>query len=268
LPSNLKALIVNAISQGISIVNGLHYCLSDDKELSDLAFRFKVRLHDIRKPKSFSDLHFWNGSIKTVKCPIVAVLGTDCKMGKRTTAKIMTDVSSEAGIDAQMIYTGQTGYLQGFKHGFIFDATLNDFIAGELEKAVVDCYNETNPDVIFIEGQSALRNPNGPCGSEFIISANAKFVVLQHSPDRIYFDNDPALGYKIPSLRSEIDLINSFGGRVVAISLKSEKLNTHTDHAEVYEVSEKLKIPVINPLNSDHKTILSIVKKILAAYEN
>ena len=58
-----------------------------------------------------------------------------------------------------MIYTGQTGWLQGGKYGFIFDSTLNDFVSGELEHAILTCYEETNPDVILIEGQSALRNP-------------------------------------------------------------------------------------------------------------
>ena len=35
-----------------------------------------------------------------------------------------------------MIYTGQTGWLQGGEYGFIFDSTLNDFVSGELENAI------------------------------------------------------------------------------------------------------------------------------------
>ena len=86
------------------------------------------------------------------------------------------------GKQAEMIYTGQTGWMQGSPYGFIFDSTVNDFIGGELEKAVLTCAREAKPDYILLEGQSALRNPSGPCGSEYLLSANAKGVILQHAP--------------------------------------------------------------------------------------
>ncbi len=57
-----------------------------------------------------------------------------------------------AGIKAEMIYTGQTGWLQGYKYGFIFDATLNDFVSAELENAIVRCSRNAGPDLILIEG--------------------------------------------------------------------------------------------------------------------
>jgi hypothetical protein len=44
-----------------------------------------------------------------------------------------------------MIYTGQTGWMQGSKYGFIFDTTLNDFISGEIEHAIVSCWKDTYP---------------------------------------------------------------------------------------------------------------------------
>ena len=88
-----------------------------------------------------------------------------------------------------MVYTGQTGWLQGYPHGFIFDATPNDFVCGELEGAILECARELEPEVIFIEGQAALRNPAGPCGSEMIISAGASGVILQHAPARKYVED-------------------------------------------------------------------------------
>src|SRR5204862_259012 len=82
--------------------------------------------------------------------------------GKRTTARMLTEGCRAAGMNADMIYTGQTGWLQGGRFGFILDATPNDFVSGELEHAIVTCAAETFPDVIFLEGQSSLRNPSGP----------------------------------------------------------------------------------------------------------
>ena len=50
-------------------------------------------------------------------------------MGARSPVRSWTAL----GRRTEVIYTGQTGWLQGFRHGFIFDATLNDFVSGELE---------------------------------------------------------------------------------------------------------------------------------------
>jgi uncharacterized NAD-dependent epimerase/dehydratase family protein len=101
---------------------------------------------------------------------------------------------------------------------FIFDATLNDFVTGELESALVKCFEEARPDIMFIEGQSALRNPLGPCGSEFIISGQAKAVVLQHKPARRYFKGTEACPVEIPSVKSEIELIRTLGAETLALT--------------------------------------------------
>ncbi len=120
-----------------------------------------------------------------------------------------------------MIYTGQTGWLQGGQYGFIFDSTLNDFVSGELEHAIVSCWEETRPDLILLEGQSALRNPSGPCGPELLISGNAKQVILVHAPKRKYFDNEAHWG-EIPPVETEIALIRQYGAQVLALALNTE----------------------------------------------
>jgi uncharacterized NAD-dependent epimerase/dehydratase family protein len=189
LPKNMLSLIYDAVKKGISVVNGLHEYLNDKADLVALAVSTGAQLIDIRKPKSRADLHFWDGAIFNVTAPIVAVIGMDCAMGKRTTARMLKQACMKEGMKAEMIYTGQTGWLQGGQYGFIFDSTLNDFVSGELEHAIVSCWKETKPDILFLEGQSALRNPSGPCGLELLISGNAKQVVLIFAPKRKYFDN-------------------------------------------------------------------------------
>ena len=42
------------------------------------------------------------------------------------------------GLTAELVTTGQTGWLQGHRYGFILDATPNDFVTGELERHVGD----------------------------------------------------------------------------------------------------------------------------------
>jgi len=155
LPRHFMPMLRTCLQHGISLVNGLHDSLSDYPEMVELAAKNNATLTDIHKPKARRDLHFWTGEIFTITAPIIAVLGTDCALGKRTTCRLLMAALQQAGINGQMIYTGQTGWMQGIQHGFIFDSTLNDFISGELEYALVSCWKETGADIIFIEGQSA-----------------------------------------------------------------------------------------------------------------
>ena len=262
LPGNMLEIVIEAIKKGISIVNGLHEYLSEKPAIVELAISNKVQLIDVRKPKKREQLHFWTGEIFKVQAPIIAVIGMDCAMGKRTTARMLKQACEEEGINAQMIYTGQTGWLQGGKYGFIFDSTLNDFVSGELEHAIVSCANETKANIILLEGQSSLRNPSGPCGIELLISGNAKHTILLFAPKRKYFDNDPHWGI-IPSVASEIELIEKLGSKVIAVAMNTEDCTTEEAYNLQKEYTSSLGIPVLLPIQEGVTSILSTLKKLI-----
>lgn len=262
LPADMLPVIEDCIENKISIVNGLHEFLNDKPQIALLAKENNVELIDVRKPKTRSQLHFWSSEIFSVKAPIIAVLGMDCALGKRTTCRMIRIACEQQNINAQMIYTGQTGWMQGGKYGFIFDSTLNDFIAGELEYAIVSCYKETNADVILIEGQSALRNPSGPCGSEMLVSGNAKYVVLVHAPKKLYYDNLPSWG-KMPAVETEIELINKYNSKVIALALNTEGCTNDEALAYQKQYEEQLQIPVLLPLLQGVDKIIPVIKSIL-----
>ena len=259
LSESLLQIIRQAISNGIGIVNGLHDQLQERKDIALLASQNRVELIDIRKPKTPKELHFWSGDIFKVKAPIVAFLAMDCAMGKRTTANLVLEECLQQNQNAHMIYTGQTGWMQGHKYGFIFDSTLNDFVSGELEHAITSCWKEATPDVIILEGQSSLRNPSGPCGLEFIVSGNATQVVLIHAPKKKYFDNDPLWG-EIPSVASEIDIIEKFGAVVIAVALNTSGLSKQEALSYKDSYQKTLDIPVVLPLEEGVKKIVSEIK--------
>lgn len=259
LSESLLQIIRQAISNGIGIVNGLHDQLQERKDIALLASQNRVELIDIRKPKTPKELHFWSGDIFKVKAPIVAFLAMDCAMGKRTTANLVLEECLQQNQNAHMIYTGQTGWMQGHKYGFIFDSTLNDFVSGELEHAITSCWKEATPDVIILEGQSSLRNPSGPCGLEFIVSGNATQVVLIHAPKKKYFDNDPLWG-EIPSVASEIDIIEKFGATVIAVALNTSGLSKQEALSYKASYQKTLDIPVVLPLEEGVKKIVSEIK--------
>lgn len=259
LSASLLQIIREAIRNGIGIVNGLHDQLQERKDIALLASQNKVELIDIRKPKTPKELHFWSGDIFKVKAPIVAFLAMDCAMGKRTTANLVVEECLQHNQNAHMIYTGQTGWMQGHKYGFIFDSTLNDFVSGELEHAITSCWKEATPDLIILEGQSSLRNPSGPCGLEFIISGNATQVVLIHAPKKKYFDDDSLWG-EIPSVASEIDIIEKFGATVIALALNTSGLSKQEALSYKASYQKTLDIPVVLPLEEGVKKIVLEIK--------
>jgi uncharacterized NAD-dependent epimerase/dehydratase family protein len=268
IPDSLRALLKEALENGLSLVNGLHEYASDIPELVSLADKKGLEIIDVRKPKKAKDLHFWSGKIKEVKCPKVAILGTDCALGKRTTTRFLVEAMRKAGYKAEMIYTGQTGWMQGAKYGFVFDSTLNDFISGEMEHAVVTCYQEAKPDIIFIEGQSSLRNPSGPAGSEWIVSAAADAVVLQHNPARKQYKDMEFYPAFLPELKDEIALIKIYGAPTVAVTVNSAKMTEQEARTSAKKYSQELNIPAILPLEDGVDSLVPIfvtlIKKQLA----
>ena len=268
IPESLRAQLKEALENGISLVNGLHEYVSDIPELASLAKAKGLEIIDVRKPKKAKDLHFWSGKIKEVRCPKVAVLGTDCALGKRTTTRFLVESMRKAGYKAEMIYTGQTGWMQGAKYGFVFDSTLNDFISGEMEHAVLTCYQETKPDIIFIEGQSSLRNPSGPAGAEWIVSADADAVVLQHNPSRKQYKDMEFYPAYLPELSEEIALIKIYGAPTVAVTINSAKMTEQDARAAAQRYASDLGIPIVLPLEDGVDSLIpvfeSLIKKSLA----
>lgn len=265
IPEALKSILKQALESNLSLVNGLHEYVSDNEELSALAKKNGLEIIDVRKPKKVKDLHFWSGKIKEVKCPKIAVLGTDCSMGKRTTTRFLVQAMRKAGYKAEMIYTGQTGWMQGAKYGFVFDSTLNDFISGEMEHAVVTCYHEAKPDIIFIEGQSSLRNPSGPAGAEWIVSADADGVVLQHNPPRKQYKDMEFYPAYLPDPKDEIALIKIYGAPTVALTVNTAKMKEEEARAYAKKYQAELGIPTILPLEDGVDSLVPVFEKMIQA---
>lgn len=263
LTEELRKLILEAVNKGMSIANGLHDAASDDQEIARAARDNNVELIDLRKPKPKHELHFWEGDIYSVRAPRIAVLGTDCALGKRTTTRLLVEALNADGIRAEMIYTGQTGWMQGARYGFVLDSVVNDYVCGELEHAIVRCDREVNPDVMVLEGQAALRNPSGPCGAEFLLSADAKGIILQHGAGREFYEGYEKQGYRIPSLKSEVELIDYYGARVLAVTLNGKSATP--DELERYQqqYQEELGLPVVRILEEGAGALVPVVREFI-----
>ncbi len=259
----LRASLIEAARAGLSIVSGLHDFVGDDEEIAAEARRRGGDIVDLRRPPPRGELRFWSGSIHRVRARRVAVLGTDCALGKRTTARLVTAALRDAGVSAEMIYTGQTGWMQGGRYGIILDALPNDYVSGELEGAIVACDRDLAPDVMILEGQSSLRNPSGPCGAELLLSGGAHKVILQHAPGRRYFDGYEEDQLEIPDMGEELELIRLYGARVIALALSGEGMSGDELRAARADISARYGIPAFCPLEDGAGELAAAVRAAL-----
>lgn len=247
LPKELYPMVKQILSLGIHIVNGLHQPISEIEEFESVAYEYGDIIYDIRKSRPFDELHFWTGKVQEITAKKIAVLGTDCALGKRTTSKMLESELNKRGKKAEMIYTGQTGWMQGANYGFLFDATANDFISGELEHAMYECWKNENVEVLIMEGQSGLRNPSGPCGSEFIISGAADGVILQHSPVRVRFKGFDHYPAKMPDIMDEVELIEKLGAPVIGITINTQNMTEAELEPYRSKLATRTDLPIVFP---------------------
>lgn len=257
-----RSVILDAIARGMNIVSGLHEYLSDDIEFSQRALERQVTIRDIRKPKPSKDMRLFDGSIANVDALRIAVLGTDCAIGKRTTATVLAHSLNAKGIKTVLVGTGQTGLMQGAKYGVTMDAVPPQFCCGELEGAIVAASEAEQPDVILIEGQGALSHP-AFCTSAFILrGSQPDAVILQHAPKRAHRCDFPDM--PMPTPASEIALIEAFSDtKVIGVTLNHEGMSDTEITNTIAAQTEKLGLPVTDALSRPAAHLLAMV---VAAY--
>ena len=258
LSSRERGLVLEAIDRGMHIVNGLHEFLNDDPVFRAASAAKNVKILDVRKPRSKSDLRLFSGRIAEVTCPRIAVLGTDCAIGKRTTATILTRALNDYGVKAVMIGTGQTCLIQGSRYGVSLDAVPSQFCAGELEATIVEAFEAENPDVIIIEGQGSLSHPAYSTSSFILRGSCPDGVVLQHAPGRINRCDFEQMAMPFPD--TEIDLIQTFADtKVIGLTINHENMTDAEVTAAITRYECELGIPVTDALTRSHERLVEMV---------
>jgi uncharacterized NAD-dependent epimerase/dehydratase family protein len=90
----------------MNIVNGLHEFLGDDPVFKAACEVSNVEILDVRRPAAKRDLHLFTGDIAKVTCPVIAVLGADCAIGKRTTATVLSQTLNDHGVTKPTLCNG------------------------------------------------------------------------------------------------------------------------------------------------------------------
>jgi len=262
LSKHERGLILEAMSHGMNIVNGLHEFLNEDPVFAAACLANNVEVLDVRKPRDKKDLRMFSGRIAAVTCPIIAVLGTDCAIGKRTTANIVTAALNGSGTNTVMIGTGQTGLIQGAKYGVALDAVPSQYCAGELEATIVEAFESENPDLIVVEGQGALSHPAFSTTSFILRGSCPDGVILQHAPRRSMrcdFEN-----MSMPTPASEINLIETFADtKIIGLTINHEHMSEVEVSTTITQYEQELGIPVTDALSRSPERLVEMV---LAAF--
>jgi uncharacterized NAD-dependent epimerase/dehydratase family protein len=262
LPEHMKGDMLHAVELGLHIDCGLHYFLSEDPEFVSAAHKSGSIIRDVRKTPARKDLHAYTGRIREVGSFRIALLGTDSSVGKRTTAWKLVDAFNARGITAEFIGTGQTAWLQGCEYGVIMDSLINDFVAGEIEHAILQAWDEKKPKVMVIEGQGSLMNPLYPGGFEILSAGQPHAVVLQHAPMRV--DYDGLENVPIHPLETQIEAIRLLSGKpVAAITINHEQMNADQTDSWCEKIADQTGLPVKDALLHDLSEIVDALEELM-----
>jgi uncharacterized NAD-dependent epimerase/dehydratase family protein len=240
LPEAWRPILREAIERGMTIVNGLHFFLQDDAELSALARARGARLHDVRRPPP--DLTVSANVAKDLPCFRVHTVGHDCNVGKMLNAIEVTAGLNSLGRRAEFVATGQTGIMvSGW--GVPIDRVVSDFVAGAIEKLMVE---HQTAEFLLIEGQGSLVHPlysgvtlgllHGCAPQAMIMCYEAGRTDVRHANMAM-----PPLGEVIRIYETMASIIRP--SRVIAIASNTSLLAPREAERELKETEDRLGRP-------------------------
>ena len=196
LPEEWRSIILDALSEGLDVVSGLHTFIGDDPEFEAAAGKNGVRITDLRKPPvnlAVSE-NLWRERTSYVALTV----GTDVAIGKMTTLVQLLDFLEKNALNSAFVATGQTGLLFT-DYGVCVDAVVSDFIAGSIESEIMKI--DSAYDLLLVEGQGSLYH-QGYSGVTLglIHGSMPDGIIICHEPARELSDH----GTKMPTLTEAI----------------------------------------------------------------
>ncbi|MGE3913849.1 MAG: DUF1611 domain-containing protein, partial [Chloroflexota bacterium] len=109
LPPEMREEIVTAIGRGIDIYNGLHTFITHDADLMAQAEAKGVRLVDLREVPEHPPVGM--GYEHRKGSTVILTVGSDCNVGKMSTALELDLLARQRGLNSTFVATGQTGIM-------------------------------------------------------------------------------------------------------------------------------------------------------------
>ncbi len=249
MPKNFIDDLAWALENDFDLVSGMHTPLSLHPKILEAAKKNSRKIWETRIPPTKLPI----ASCKTykIKKPIVLTIGTDAAIGKLTTTYELAKMASKKHKTC-IIPTGQTSIMiEGW--GISVDKCEGDFMAGAVEKMILEKEKEKNPDIYFIEGQGSLSHPAfSTTAIALIHGACPTHLVLVHRPLRKRITGCSLL--PVPDIKTVIDLaektiIPSFlNTKVVAIALNTSGMADKEAKRAIIDIEEKTGLPTTDQI--------------------
>jgi uncharacterized NAD-dependent epimerase/dehydratase family protein len=250
LPESWRRVVAEALLRGWDVLSGLHAFIADDPELSALARAKGCTIYDVRRPPATR--HIAARRAASTDALIVLTVGSDCNVGKMTTALELHAELQGRGVRSAFVATGQTGIFVA-DHGVAVDAIPADFVAGAVEKLVLEAARDA--DIVFVEGQGAIHHPaysgvtlalmHGACPEAMILCHQAGRTHMKlsdagpaprlRSLSEIIRDNERAAGWLRPA-------------PVLALSLNTMMLDDLEAKRAIDNTSQLSGLPAMDPV--------------------
>ncbi|MDY6769644.1 MAG: DUF1611 domain-containing protein [Candidatus Nanohaloarchaea archaeon] len=250
IPDAWEAPIEKSLQRGMTVMAGLHTYLGNDPDYAALAEENGGDIIDVRKPPRPDLLGTADGEA-TDEAHIVLVGGTDMAVGKRTTAAELVQAAEEAGYDADMVATGQTGIMLGYR-GVALDAVRWDSVTGVLEELTHRAAEEN--DFVFVEGQDAWLHRSYSGHPTLMSGCRPDVNVIADEPSR---SEHVAVGGEIPEITRHIEYVDMQRGDapVVAIS-------TWSDNPGEEQAYQNVDVPAFNVYHEDgHRELFRAIEE-------
>ena len=249
LPSPWRAAVSEALARGWDVLSGLHRFLAADPELAALARAHGGMVLDVRRTPERRPIAANRAA--HLEALVVLTVGSDCNVGKMTTALELRRELVARGVRAAFVATGQTGIFVA-DQGVAVDAVPADFVAGFTEEMVLEAARAA--DVVVVEGQGALRHPaySGVTLALLHGASPAAMVLCHHAGREALRRTAPgeATVPPLPVLVREYEQAAAWvsPARVVAVALNTLGLEPSAARQAVAEASRDTGLPAADPV--------------------
>lgn len=259
LPQEWRDFIIEALENGMDVINGLHTLLNEDEEVVKRAKELGRTLWDVRVPVSEYDVP--KVLPRPAKPKVILTVGSDCSIGKMFSS---LEIAKELK-NAKFLATGQTGILVN-GDGIPLDRVIADFMAGASEELVIKNIDDKT-DWLVIEGQGSLIHPSySGITLALMHGARPDGMILCHSPNRNYlkhFKNIP-----IPPLDKLIEMYEAAMGfvkpaKVIGITLNCKDLTEKETLKAISEAEELTGLPVVDPVKTGVEKLCKKIEEVL-----
>lgn len=259
LPDEWRSELVEALSAGLSLVNGLHTRMAEEADLK-AALCPDSWIWDVRQEPQ--GLTVGSGKARSLPCRRVLTVGTDMGVGKMSTSLELHRAGLKRGLRSRFIATGQTGLMLG-EDGIPLDAVRVDYAAGAVEQVVMR--HGTDNDILHIEGQGSFMNPASTATLPLMRGSQPTHLVLVHRAGQTRIQSFP--DFKIPSLPEAIRLYEAVAtasptfpaAKVAGVALNTFHLSDEEARRAIAQAQKETGLPCADAIRYGADPILEAI---------